>query len=218
MPFFGCILLGAPGSGKGTQAQIISKDLSIPHISTGDILRSEVNSGSALGQEVKEIMTSGSLVSDELMIKIVEKRMSQDDVKKGFILDGFPRTIPQAEQLALILASKSLPSPRVILMEVPREVLVERLTGRLTCSACGRAFHRTLNPSRKPGLCDLCGSTLVERKDDSLETAKKRLEVYTLETQPLIDFYAKRGALKVIPGDRPMSAISSSLKEALGVV
>jgi adenylate kinase len=177
-----------------------------------------VNSGSALGQEVKEIMTSGSLVSDELMIKIVEKRMSQNDVKKGFILDGFPRTIPQAEQLALILASKALPTPAVILMEVPREILVERLTGRLTCSGCGRAFHRTLNPPRKPGECDLCGSALVERKDDSLETAKKRLEVYGLETQPLIDFYAKRGALKVIPADRPMSAISSSLKEALGVV
>ncbi len=210
---YGSILLGAPGSGKGTQAKVLSKELGIPHISTGDILRAEVNSGSPLGNKVKEIMSSGKLVSDDLITEIVEKRFEQPDVKRGFILDGFPRTTAQAESLERILSNQNLGSPQVILLEVAREALIERLTGRLTCGKCGQAYHRKLNPPKSTGVCDVCGAALVERKDDSLETVVRRLDVYENETRPLIDYYAQKGRLKRLSGDQEMGQITGAIRK-----
>jgi len=213
---FGSILLGAPGSGKGTQAKVLSDDLRIPHISTGDILRSEVQSESPLGNRVKEIMTSGQLVSDELICEIVAKRFHKPDVLKGYILDGFPRTVAQANALEAILSERSMPAPKVILLNVEDQVLVDRLTGRLTCSQCGRAFHKTLNPPKVAGKCDNCDGELVQRKDDSLETVKKRLHVYEDETKPLIDFYSRKGLLSTLSGDQEMSKITVGIRKLLG--
>jgi len=213
---YGSILLGAPGSGKGTQAKVLSEDLRIPHISTGDILRSEVQSESQLGNRVKEIMTSGKLVSDELICEIVAKRFHKPDVSKGYLLDGFPRTVAQADALEGILKESGLPSPKVILLNVGEEILIERLTGRLTCSQCGRAFHKTLNPPKMVGKCDACDGELVQRKDDSLETVKKRLNVYEEETKPLIEFYSRKGLLTTLSGDQEMSKITTGIRKIFG--
>ncbi len=213
---YGSILLGAPGSGKGTQAKVLCDDLRIPHISTGDILRSEVQSESQLGNRVKEIMTSGQLVSDELICEIVAKRFHKPDVLKGYVLDGFPRTVAQANALEKILSEASLPLPKVILLNVAEQILIERLTGRLTCSQCGRAFHSTLNPPKVAGKCDACEGELVQRKDDSLETVKKRLAVYEAETKPLIDFYSRKGLLSTLSGDQEMSKITAGIRQLLG--
>ena len=213
---FGCILLGAPGSGKGTQAKVLSDDLRIPHVSTGDILRSEVQSESQLGIRVKEIMSSGQLVSDALICEIVAKRFYKPDLLKGYILDGFPRTVAQADALETILIERGLPQPKVILLNVGNSILIERLTGRLTCSQCGRAFHKTLNPPKAVGKCDACDGELVQRKDDSLKTVKKRLEVYEDETKPLIDFYSQKGHLSSLSGDQEMFKITTGIRKVLG--
>lgn len=213
----GCILMGPPGSGKGTQAKLLVEEFEIPHISTGDMLREEVKAGSELGKKVQTVMDSGQYVSDDLMVPIVDSRFSKPDVKKGFILDGFPRTVEQAKALDKILETKSLGSPRVIYLDVPEEVLVERLTGRLTCGDCGAAFHKKFNPPSQAGVCDSCGSrNLVEREDDSEATVRKRLSVFQEQTGPLLEYYKAEGLLLSLDGQKPVEQLFKSLKSELG--
>lgn len=212
----GCILLGAPGSGKGTQAKRLQSAFSIPHISTGDMLRAEVTKESPLGKQVKEIMTTGKLVSDELMTAVVESRFKQPDVKAGFLLDGYPRTTNQAESLEKILKSNGLTDPVVIYLELNNKILTERLLGRLTCTKCGAAFHKDLNPPKVSMTCDSCGhAPLVQRKDDSEETVVKRLKVFEDETSVLLDFYGKKGRLKTVDGSQNVDLITDILKRSL---
>lgn len=211
----GCILLGAPGSGKGTQAKILSENLNIPHISTGDILRKEVQEASSLGLKVQEIIASGKLVSDDLIIEIVKKRFQQSDVRAGYILDGFPRTVAQAESFESIIRGLHFPDPKVILLDVAEEALIDRLTGRLTCGSCGQVYHLTLNPPKKAGVCDLCGGSLESRKDDSRETVTNRLKVYEAETAPLISFYSSKGWLTRVGGEKALADINRQIEVRL---
>jgi adenylate kinase len=213
----GFILLGAPGSGKGTQAKRLQADLKIPHISTGDMLRQEISRGSALGLRVKDILASGKLVDDELMNKVIENRFSQDDVKAGFVLDGYPRTSAQAGSLEKVLALKKLSLPLAVQIDLPKAELSKRLLGRLSCTQCGSSFHRQLNPPRVENKCDQCGSALIQRKDDNEETVCKRLEVYEKETAVLLDYYRSRGLLKEVNGLQSMEKITEDIKRALGI-
>lgn len=211
----GCILLGAPGSGKGTQAKRLQDAYKIPHISTGDILRAEVAKESALGKQVKEIMTSGKLVSDELISKVVAERFKQSDVRKGYLLDGYPRTVPQAETFDAMLNENRFDMPIVIHLELSNDELKRRLLGRLSCSKCGSVFHRDSNRPKVDNTCDSCGSALIQRKDDSEETVVKRLKVFEDETSVLLDYYAKKGVLKTIDGAQDLDEITSQLKSVL---
>jgi adenylate kinase len=213
----GIVLLGAPGSGKGTQAKRLQLDLHIPHISTGDTLRREIDRGSELGLRVKDILASGKLVDDELMGEIIKERFSQDDVKKGFVLDGYPRTTAQAELLDGIFKSKGFPPAKAVQIDLPKNELLNRLVGRLSCTKCGASFHRTLNRPKKDSLCDVCGSALIQRKDDSESTVGKRLEVYEKETAVLLDYYKKQGQLKAVDGLQAMEKLTADIKKALGV-
>lgn len=207
-----CILLGAPGSGKGTQAKKLQERFNIPHISTGDILRKEIEAGSELGKRVQQIMASGKLVGDDLIVEIVRNRFSKQDVQSGFVLDGFPRTIHQADSLSDILKEAKLPLPKVLQLDVPDQVLIDRLTGRMSCAQCGTVYHRRLNPPRKAGICNECGSTkFVERKDDSEETVRKRLNVYKAETEPLVDYYRSRGLLEALDANLEMDLITNAI-------
>jgi adenylate kinase len=188
------ILLGPPGAGKGTQASSICKHYSIPHISTGDILRDAASHGTKLGLEATKYMNAGQLVPDNLVIKLVKERLAREDCRKGFILDGFPRTTKQAEGLDSITLIDV-----VVLIAVPDEVLLTRLTGRRTC-ACGAVYHVTSNPPRKEGICDRCGGKLFQREDDTDAVIKNRLNTYSQQTQPLIEFYDEKGILKRVNG------------------
>lgn len=210
-----CILLGAPGSGKGTQAKRLEVHFGIPHISTGDIFRSEINSGSALGLKVKEIISSGALVNDELTTEIVAQRFSKPDVKKGFLLDGFPRTIPQAESLNKILQSNGLPSPIAVYLNLSKDVLMKRLLGRLSCTKCGSVFHREFNPPKKDMVCDACGSPLQQRKDDTEEAVKKRLKVFDDETAVLLNYYSERQQLQTVDALLAVDDITKVIIEKL---
>ena len=211
----GCILLGAPGSGKGTQAKRLQNLFSVPHISTGDMLRAEVAKGSELGKKVQEIMTSGKLVSDDLMMEVIEERFKAADVKAGYLLDGYPRTVKQAESFEAMLKRLNFPEPKVIYLELENQILVDRLLGRLSCTKCGAAFHKEFNPPKKADICDLCGSALVQRKDDSEDTVVKRLQVFETETSVLLDFYKKRNQLKKIDGKLPLDEITEAIKKVL---
>lgn len=214
--FQGLILLGAPGSGKGTQAKRLQKELNIPHISTGDILRAEVAKGSPLGLKVKEIMQSGALVNDQLIGEVVDQRFNEPDVRKGFILDGYPRTVAQAVMLEELFAKKNLPKPVVIYFEMDHRVLVDRLTGRLSCPQCGAVFHRSLNPPKKENICDHCGHMgLIQRKDDSEETISKRLDIFENETSILLDFYSQKGNLKRLNGLQSVDKLYEEILKAL---
>lgn len=215
MNHFGCILLGAPGSGKGTQAKIIGQRLSIPHISTGDILRRAIQDGSELGLKVKSIMSSGALVDDALMIELIRERFSKADVRRGYLLDGFPRTVAQAEALNILISELGFSAPKVLYLDVPEDLLIMRLTGRLTCEDCGAAFHKSMNKPKVSGVCDACGGRLVSRADDALETVKKRLEVYRLETEPLIEYYRQGGQMRALNGDQSMDSLATSMMKAL---
>lgn len=214
----GCILMGPPGSGKGTQAKRLVDIFNIPHISTGDILRAEVAASSELGNEVKSIMEAGQYVSDELINQIVAKRFSQPDVKNGYILDGYPRTVEQAQAFDQVLEAEGMKEPVVLILDVKDELLVERLTGRLTCKSCGAVYHKTLNPSKEPGKCDQCGSVeLVAREDDSEDTVRKRLGVYREQTGPLIEYYEKQSKVERLDGGQPLDQITRDLKSKIAV-
>ena len=190
------IFLGAPGAGKGTQAEKVSEYLQIPTISTGNIIREALKSGTEMGLKAKAYMEEGKLVPDEVVIGIIQERLAQPDCAKGFILDGFPRTIPQAEALDRM----GIEIDRIIDIEVADDVIARRVSGRRVCADCGSSYHVDYKPSAKEGVCDRCGGTLIQRKDDHPDTVKERLEVYHAQTEPLKDYYAKSGKLRIVEG------------------
>ena len=198
------IMLGAPGAGKGTQAKMIADKYGVPHISTGDIFRANIKNGTELGMEAKKYMDQGLLVPDELTVRILLDRVAQDDCKNGYVLDGFPRTIPQAEVLDSELTKLGDHIDYAINVDVPDENIVKRMSGRRACLTCGATYHIEHVPPKKEGICDVCGSELVLRDDDKPETVKNRLNVYHEQTQPLIDFYTEKGVLKTVGGTVPM--------------
>ena len=206
------ILLGAPGAGKGTQAEIIASALSIPTISTGNILREAIKNGTPTGLKAKDFMDRGMLVPDEVIIGIVRERLSQPDCANGYILDGVPRTIPQAQALA----DQGVEIDRVVSIEIADEVIEARMTGRRVCGSCGASYHIVANPPKKEGICNVCGSELVTRKDDKPETVRHRLEVYHNETEALKGFYEKLGKLRLVEGDQPIEDATRDIMAALG--
>ena len=205
------ILLGPPGSGKGTQANLLQEKFDIPKISTGDILRAAVEDDSALGKRAKKFMDKGELVPDEVVIGLIKERIVEPDCQEGYILDGFPRTIVQAEKLGETLTALDQDLDSAVDLEVDPEELLVRLTGRRTCKNCGTMFHQTTHPPKVDGVCDECGGELYQRPDDNKETIVKRLEIYEKETAPLKEFYRKQGKLKVIQGYGGMDKIFSEL-------
>ena len=209
------IMLGAPGAGKGTQAKQIAAKYSIPHISTGDIFRANIKNGTELGKKAKTYMDQGLLVPDELTCDLVMDRIQQDDCKKGFVLDGFPRTIPQAEALDAALEKIDQKMDYAIDVDVPDENIINRMGGRRACLNCGATYHIVSIPPKKEGVCDHCGNALVLRDDDKPETVKKRLDVYHEQTQPLIDYYAKQNILKTVDGTQPMEAVFDAIVSVL---
>jgi adenylate kinase len=210
------VLLGPPGAGKGTQAKLLREKFEACQISTGDILRKAVAEQSPLGKEACEYINRGALVPDNVIVKLVAERLKGKDCEKGFILDGFPRTIEQAQSLEEILENMGLALHGVLSVQVPPEVIVERLAGRRTCKDCGALYHRDFNPSRKEGVCDRCGGELFQRNDDREETINARLMVYGTQTAPLIDFYRERGMLREIDGVGKVEEIRNRLMKALG--
>ena len=202
------IMLGAPGAGKGTQAKMIAEKCGIPHISTGDIFRANIKNGTELGAKAKEYMDKGLLVPDELVCDLVVDRIQQADCEKGYILDGFPRTIPQAEALENAL--------NAIDIDVPDENIINRMSGRRACVGCGATYHVLFNPTKVEGKCDVCGESLILRDDDKPETVKKRLDVYHTQTQPLIDFYTERKVLVEVDGTQSMDKVFDDIMKILG--
>lgn len=208
-------MLGAPGAGKGTQAEMIAEKYHLPHISTGDIFRANIKNGTELGREAKSYMDKGLLVPDELTVKILLDRVSQEDCRNGYILDGFPRNIPQAEVLDKELGKLGDKIDYAIDMEVPDEHIVKRMAGRRACTSCGATYHIVNVPPKKEGICDKCGEELILRDDDREETVKNRLNVYHEQTQPLIEFYEKKGILKTVDGTRDMMDVFREITEIL---
>jgi adenylate kinase len=209
------ILLGPPGAGKGTQAKMLTEQFSIPQISTGDILRAAVKEGTEMGRKAKEFMDAGGLVPDEVVVGIVRDRLQEADCGNGFILDGFPRTVTQADALQASLVEMNKELDRVISLDVDAEALVERLTGRRTCKECGRGYHVTFDPSQQEGVCDACGGALVQRDDDQEETIRKRLQVYADQTSPLISYYKEAGVLLELDGMQPISEVQEKMLSLL---
>ncbi|MGE0919594.1 adenylate kinase [Trichlorobacter lovleyi] len=209
------ILFGPPGAGKGTQAQFLVETYRIPQISTGDMLRAAVKAGTPLGVKAQEIMIQGGLVSDDIVLGIVAERLAQDDCAAGFVLDGFPRTIPQADALSAILKQVGRAIDHVISLEVDGEEIVKRLSGRRSCSSCGKGYHLAFDPPLRAGVCDVCGSGLVQRADDQEETVRNRLLVYEQQTAPLKDYYRSRQVLCSIPGIGPIVEIQQRIAAAL---
>ena len=205
------VMLGAPGAGKGTQAKMIADKYQIPHISTGDIFRANIKEGTELGKEAKSYMDKGQLVPDELTVKILLDRVAKDDCKKGYVLDGFPRTIPQAEVLEDALTKLGDKIDFAINVEVPDENIVRRMGGRRACLACGATYHVEHIPPKAEGICNRCSKELVLRDDDKPETVQKRLDVYHQQTQPLIDFYHKREVLREVDGTLDMKEVFKSI-------
>lgn len=210
------IMLGAPGAGKGTQAKMLADKYMIPHISTGDIFRANIKNGTELGQKAKTYMDQGLLVPDELVCDLVVDRVQQEDCAKGYILDGFPRTIPQAEVLDKALTELSDKIDYAINVDVPDENIIKRMSGRRACLACGATYHIEHVPPVQEGICDRCGKELVLRDDDQPETVKNRLNVYHEQTQPLIDFYTNKGVLKTVDGTVDMKDVFSAIVNILG--
>ena len=209
------IMLGAPGAGKGTQAKMIAQSYKLPHISTGDIFRANIKEGTDLGKEAKTYMDEGKLVPDELTVRILLDRVAKDDCKDGYVLDGFPRTIPQAEVLEKELEKLGDKVDYAINVDVPDENIINRMSGRRACLKCGATYHIKHVPPKKDGICDVCGSELVLRDDDKPETVKKRLDVYHEQTQPLIEFYTKRDVLKTVNGNADPKDVFAAIKEIL---
>ena len=209
------IMLGAPGAGKGTQAKMIAEKYGVPHISTGDIFRANIKNGTELGAKAKEYMDKGLLVPDELVVDLVIDRFKADDCAKGYILDGFPRTIPQAEALDKALSAIGDSVDYAINVEVPDENIVRRMSGRRACVGCGATYHIVNIPTKKPGICDRCGEPVVLRDDDQPETVKKRLDVYHAQTKPLIDYYGDQGILKTVDGTQPMETVFEEIVKML---
>jgi len=213
------ILLGPPGAGKGTQAKRIEERYGLKQISTGDMLRAEVRSGSEIGQQAKAIMERGELVPDAIIIAMLADRVVSPDVAQGFILDGFPRTVPQAEALDLVLKAKSMPLDHVIELQVDDAALVDRISGRFTCAKCGEGYHDQFKTPTKPGLCDVCGSgEFVRRADDRAELVAARLDAYHRQTAPLLPYYAAQGILRVVDGMAGMNEVSRQVEAILGPV
>ena len=210
------IMLGAPGAGKGTQAKKIAEKYQIPHISTGDIFRANIKNGTELGKKAKSYMDQGLLVPDELVCDLVVDRVQQDDCKKGYILDGFPRTIPQAESLDAALSRLGEAVDYAINVEVPDENIVKRMGGRRACVGCGATYHLVYAAPKKEGICDNCGAELILRDDDKPETVKNRLSVYHKQTQPLIDFYNGKGVLRTVDGTVDMKDVFNAIVAILG--
>lgn len=210
------IMLGAPGAGKGTQADLIAEKYQIPHISTGDIFRANIKNGTELGKKAKTYMDQGMLVPDELTVDLLMDRIAQPDCAGGYILDGFPRTIPQAECLDAALEAKGDCIDFAVNVEVPDENIIRRMSGRRACLTCGATYHVEYKAPKQEGICDKCGSALVLRDDDKQETVKKRLSVYHSQTQPLIDYYEKKGVLKEVDGTQPMEAVFEDIVKNLG--
>lgn len=208
------ILFGPPGAGKGTQAKKMVDNYGIPQISTGDILRANVREGTELGLAAKEYMDKGELVPDEVLIGIIKNRLKEQDCEKGFVLDGYPRTIPQADALAVILDEINKPIDVVLNLEVPDEELIERISGRLMCN-CGASYHRTFNPPKKDDVCDICGGKVFQRADDKEEAVKNRLNVYKKQTEPLIDYYTKQGLLVTLDGTKDIDEVFEEIKAVL---
>lgn len=209
------VLLGPPGAGKGTQAKMMIEKYQIPQISTGDILRQAVKDGTPLGKEAKTYMDQGELVPDELIINLVKERIKADDCKEGYIFDGFPRTVAQAEALDNVLEGLSTKLDAVVSINVPEDEVVKRLSGRRTCKSCGTLYHVIYNPPTKEGICDKCGGELFQRDDDNETTIRQRLSVYQAQTSPLIEYYSKQGLVKAIPGTGEPTEIFTAICEAL---
>ena len=210
------IMLGAPGAGKGTQAKMIAEKCGIPHISTGDIFRANIKNGTELGAKAKEYMDKGLLVPDVLVCDLVVDRIQQADCEKGYILDGFPRTIPQAEALENALNAIEQKLDYAIDIDVPDENIINRMSGRRACVGCGATYHVVFNPTKVEGKCDVCGESLILRDDDKPETVKKRLDVYHTQTQPLIDFYSARKVLVEVDGTQSMDKVFEDIMKILG--
>ena len=210
------IMLGAPGAGKGTQAKKIAEKYNIPHISTGDIFRANIKNNTELGKKAKEYMDQGLLVPDELTCDLVTDRIQKDDCSNGFILDGFPRTIPQAEALDKALKAMGQSMDYAINVDVADDNIIDRMSGRRACLKCGATYHIVAIPPKKEGICDACGSELVQRDDDKPETVQKRLDVYHEQTQPLIDYYTKKGIIKDVDGTQQMDDVFNAIVKILG--
>lgn len=210
------LIMGRPGAGKGTQAVNIKEYYNIPHISTGDMFRAAIKNQTKLGLLAKSYMDQGALVPDEVTIGIVEERLLESDCKKGFPLDGFPRTIAQAEALDKFMISNGIKLDAVLDVNVPAEILVQRMVGRRVCKGCGATYHVQFNPSKVEGVCDTCGTPLIQRADDTEATAVNRLAVYDNQTAPLLEFYAKQNILKTVNGDQPLAKVFEDIKVVLG--
>ena len=210
------IMLGAPGAGKGTQAKRIADKYHVPHISTGDIFRANIKNGTELGNKAKVYMDQGLLVPDNLVVDLVVDRLKQEDCKKGYVLDGFPRTIPQAEALDAALLEIGEKVDYAINVEVPDENIIKRMAGRRACLSCGATYHLEHIPTKVEGICDTCESELVLREDDKPETVKKRLDVYHEQTQPLIEYYTKKGILAEVDGTTDMAIVFNDIMKILG--
>jgi adenylate kinase len=209
------VLMGLPGAGKGTQAEKIVEKYGIPHISTGDMFRAAIKESTELGLQAKSFMDQGNLVPDEVTIGIVRERLSKEDCAKGFLLDGFPRTVAQAEELENILSDLNKKIDYVINIDVDQEFLMERLTGRRICKSCGSTYHLVFNPPAKDGVCDRCGGELYQRADDNAETVQNRLEVNQKQTKPLLDFYEGKGYLRNINGQQDIRKVFDDLDQLL---
>ena len=214
MPVY-LVMLGAPGAGKGTQARLIAEKLGLAHISSGDLFRENIKNKTELGELAQSFIDKGELVPDEVTIRMVEDRLSRDDCVNGAVLDGFPRTPPQAKALSDLLDRLGCSINLVPYIKVPEDVLVERLTGRFTCRAQGHIYHKLFNPPKQPGICDIDGSELYQRKDDSAETVRNRIEVYLEQTAPLIDHYRQLSVLKEINGDQSIEDVQAELLEII---
>lgn len=210
------VLLGPPGAGKGTQAKSISNRYEIPHISTGDIFRKNISEMTPLGIEAKKHIDNGQLVPDSLTIDIVKDRLTQEDCKNGYLLDGFPRTVVQAEALKEFLIERGEELDSALLIDVPKDFILERMTGRRVCPSCGASYHIKFNPPKNNGKCDVCGSDVVQRKDDTEATVKERLDVYDRQTQPLIEYYKRENLLQEVDGTKAINKVFDSICSILG--